>query len=182
MGSFMWGLNIEKRLKFRGTNFTEIAKTEKNARKKIRLLALSHAAEGASFIDISSMLNVHYQTVRLWVKNFLNDGLDGLNEKEGRGLKSLLSKEQESELLKAIDVGYNDLNGGRLFGHDIQKMIDKNFGIKCSLSTVYNILHRAGLVWITARSKSPKADLAAQEDFKKKFLKTSVQSSLKAFP
>ena len=178
----MWGLNIEKRLKFMGTNFTEIAKTEKNSRKKVRLLALAHAANGESYIDISNMLKVHYHTVRQWVQNFLNDGLDGLNEKKGRGTKALLSKDEELELLKAINVEYDNLNGGRLFGYDIQKMIYDKFGIKCSLSTVYNILHRAGLVWISARSKSPKVDLEAQEDFKKKLLKMSVQPSLTASP
>lgn len=165
----MWGLTIEKRLKFMEVNFAEIAKIEKNPRKRMRLLALSHAAEGASYTDIASMLRVHYQSVRRWVKDFLNGGVEGINEKKGRGNKALLSKEQEAKLLEEINDKYKQLDGGRLFGYDIQKIIEEKFGIKCSLSTVYNILHRAGLVWITARSKSPKVDLQAQEEFKKNF-------------
>ena len=163
----MWGLTIEKRLKFIGNDFIKMAKTEKDPRKKVRLLALAHASDGVSYIDISNMLKVHYQSVRSWIKKFLNHGLAGLDEKKGRGAKTLLTKDQESELLEAINDEYENLNGGRLFGLDIQKLIKKKFGIQCSLSTVYNILHRAGLVWVTARSKSPKVDLEAQEAFKK---------------
>jgi transposase len=41
------------------------------------------------------------------------------------------------------------------------------YGIDPSLATVYNTLKRADLVWITGRSIHPKADLEAQEAFKK---------------
>ena len=33
--------------------------------------------------------------------------------------------------------------------------------------SVYNALHRVNLVWISGRSKHPKADVGAQESFKK---------------
>jgi transposase len=41
------------------------------------------------------------------------------------------------------------------------------YGIDPSLRTVYDTLKRADLVWITGRSIHPKADLEAQEAFKK---------------
>jgi hypothetical protein len=41
------------------------------------------------------------------------------------------------------------------------------YGIDPTLKTVYNTLKRANLVSITGRSIHPKADLEAQEAFKK---------------
>jgi len=167
----MWGLTVDKRLKLMGFNFSGLAKTEKNSRLRVRLLALSHASEGESYTDIANMLKVHFQSVRRWIKNFLDDGFDGLKEKKGRGKKPLLSQNQEAELLEEINSKYNEMGGGRLFGYDIQKIIEEKFDIKCSLSATYNVLHRAGLVWITARSKHPQADVIDQEEFKKNYRK-----------
>jgi transposase len=55
-------------------------------------------------------------------------------------------------------------------------MKDK-FGIEPSKSSSCDTLERVDLVWITGRSKHPKADLEAQESFKKtpeKFVKYSA--------
>jgi transposase len=47
--------------------------------------------------------------------------------------------------------------------------------VKSSLRSVYNTLQRVGLVWITGRSQHPKANLEAQEAFKKTLEKMSKQ-------
>ncbi len=47
------------------------------------------------------------------------------------------------------------------------ELMRTKYGVDPALSTVYNTLKRAGLVWITGRSIHPKADMEAQEAFKK---------------
>lgn len=57
--------------------------------------------------------------------------------------------------------------GGRIRGTDVLELMKTKYGIDPSLRTVYDTLKRADLVWITGRSIHPKADLEAQETFKK---------------
>ncbi|MCB1109532.1 MAG: winged helix-turn-helix domain-containing protein [Chlamydiia bacterium] len=48
-----------------------------------------------------------------------------------------------------------------------RQIVHRKYGVNPSLNTVYNALKRADLVWVTGRSIHPKADLEAQETFKK---------------
>ncbi|NYT46798.1 MAG: winged helix-turn-helix domain-containing protein [Candidatus Methanofishera endochildressiae] len=61
--------------------------------------------------------------------------------------------------------------GGRITGHDIRQLLDEQFQIKCCLNSVYNLLARLNIVWITVRSKHPKQDQTTQDDFKKTSVK-----------
>lgn len=171
------GTTIAQRLEMMKTNFVELAKTEKNPQRRTRFLALAHISEGKSYLDVAEMLKVHFQSVRRWVRDFLASGMDGLKDKKGRGSKPLLAKSQEKDLLEAINKKYEELKGGRIFGYDIQQILKDQFNIACSMSTVYDILHRMGLSWISARSKSPNVNFEEQEEFKKKFRKTLNQWS-----
>jgi transposase len=65
--------------------------------------------------------------------------------------------------------------GGRIRGKDVVELLEKQFNVKSSLRSVYNTLQRVGLVWITGRSQHPKANLEAQEAFKKTLEKMSKQ-------
>jgi transposase len=47
------------------------------------------------------------------------------------------------------------------------ELMKTKYGVDPSLRAVYDRLKRARLVWITGRSIHPKADLEAQETFKK---------------
>ena len=43
----------------------------------------------------------------------------------------------------------------------------EKFDVDCSIDTVYRTLARVSLVWITGRSTHPKANIEAQQAFKK---------------
>lgn len=53
----------------------------------------------------------------------------------------------------------------------IQVLLKENFCVDHALPSVYHVLERCGLSWISARSKHPNSDPEAQEDFKKNFKK-----------
>jgi transposase len=61
--------------------------------------------------------------------------------------------------------------GGRVRGSDVLALMKEKYNVEPTLSTVYNTLKRADLVWITGRSIHPQTDIEAQENFKKNFEK-----------
>jgi transposase len=102
-----------------------------------------------------------------WVKRFKTEGFEGLKDKPGRGLKPFLPSEDQAAFREAVLELQEKRTGGRIRGRDVLELMRTKYGIDPSLSTVYNTLKRADLVWITGRSIHPKADLEAQEAFKK---------------
>jgi len=157
-------------------DFLSLSKKEKKPRVRIRLLGLAHIKDGASYRKTAKMLKVSLVSVQNWANRFKKSGLKGLNDQEGSGCKPLFPQEKEEELKRLILEKQSKKSGGRLTGTDIKKIVNDDFGVKCALRTVYDLLHKIGLVWISSRSKHPKNDKKAQEDFKKNFKKKSNRS------
>jgi transposase len=156
-------------------NFKKLAKTTKNPRERLRFLAFTHIQEGKTYADVAAIMKVAYKTVWDWSKKFTNEGLEGLRDKPGRGSKPNLPKNKQEAFREAVlQLGANR-KGGRIRGKDIVDLLDKQFHVKSSLRSVYDTLQRVGLVWITGRSQHPKANLEAQEAFKKNLEKMSKQ-------
>jgi len=158
-------------------DFLALSKKEKKPRVRIRMLGLAHIKDGTSYRKVSKMLKVSLVSVQEWANKFRDFGIEGLKDKGGGGKKPLFPKEKEEELKNLILEKQKKKSGGRLTGTDIQKIVNDDFGITCALRTTYDLLHRIGLVWISSRSKHPKSDVEAQEDFKINFKKKSFRSS-----
>jgi len=148
-------------------DFDKLAKTEGNARERKRFIAFAHIREGKTFTEAAAAVRVKLRTLMNWVKRFKKEGLDGLKDKPGRGAKAFLPEEQHLAFRQAVLELQEKRTGGRIRGKDILELMRTKYGIEPSLRTVYDTLKRADLVWITGRSIHPKADLEAQEDFKK---------------
>lgn len=58
-------------------------------------------------------------------------------------------------------------NGGILVVGEIKRALDEHLGRPVALSSVYNLLHRHGWRKLAPDKRHPKADVSAQEDFKK---------------
>jgi len=80
-------------------------KAEKNSKVKLRIQMLLCLREGYTQREVSKMLRVSVGIVPFWKKRFESEGIRGLNDKEGRGIKPKLSEEQLSMLGSAIDEG-----------------------------------------------------------------------------
>jgi len=146
-------------------NFNELAKKEKNLKVKIRLLAIQQIKEGKRIKETAKVFNVHFQSIRRWLKSFEEKGIKNLQIKTSPGRKRKLVEDQAFK--KSVLEMQKDKPGGVIKGIDILKMMEEKFGVKCCLSSAYVYLKRARLFWITGRSKHPNADLKAQAFFKK---------------
>ena len=153
--------------KLETTDFRCLARREKNAQKRIRLLALAHFSEGYNRSEITKILKVSRTSVNKWVSDFLEQGLAGLEHKTSPGRPPALSAAQSKQLSTFIEEHSFSEAGGRLSGHDINEFLFLSFGIRYELSSIYRVLKRLGFSWITSRSRHPKQSVAAQEAFKK---------------
>lgn len=97
--------------------------------------------------------------------------MQGLKEQPGKGRKKKLSVEQEEEFRQQVEKLQALREGGRVREQDIQVLLKEKFYVDHALPSVYHVLERCGLSWISARSKHPKSDPLIQEDFKKNLKK-----------
>lgn len=148
-------------------DFDKLAKTEGSPRERRRFLAFAHLREGKTFTEVAAFVRVDLRSLMRWVRRFRTEGLEGLKDKAGRGAKPLILPEYQTAFRQAVLELQEKRAGGRIRGRDVLELMHKKYGIDPSLKTVYNTLKRADLVWITGRSIHPKADLEAQETFKK---------------
>ena len=149
------------------TDFFSLAKIEKHSRTKIRLLALGHVKQGKQRNEIAEMFCVTTQAVREWVNRFVANGLDGLKEGLRGGRRKKLQTSREEEFRCEVEKLQQERKGGRIRASDIQIILREKFCADYALPSVYHLLARTQMHWLTARSKHPKADKEAQEDFKK---------------
>ncbi|QSX36827.1 helix-turn-helix domain-containing protein [Shewanella sedimentimangrovi] len=114
---------------------------EKNARMRLRLLALQHFLEGKSRYQIAAYLKVSRTSVNTWISNYLSHGLAGLMEKRRPGRPSALSQAQLKQLLSHIERRRNS-DGTEMSGLEIQSYIAATFGVDYEISNIYRILGR----------------------------------------
>ncbi len=141
----------------------------------MRLLALEHFKEGKSRTQIAKYLKVSRTSVNKWVSIFLEEGLEGLQEKTRSGRPAFLSPKQREQLSNYIKLKAQDSSGGRLIGADIHAYILKEFDKNYHPDSIYYLLKRMGFSWITSRSKHPKQSQQAQDNFKKFKIETILK-------
>jgi len=148
-------------------DFDKLAQTEGSPKERRRFLAFAHLRDGKPFTEAAAFVRVKLRSLMRWVKRFRMEGFEGLKDKTGRGAKPLIPSEHQAAFRQAVLELQNKRTGGRIRGRDILELMHTKYGIDPTLKTVYNTLKRADIVWITGRSIHPKADLEAQEAFKK---------------
>ena len=75
-------------------DFSALINATSNARQRLKLLAVSHFIEGKSRTEIASFLKVSRRSVNIWIKYYLDFGLDGLKVKSRSGRPSKLTPKQ----------------------------------------------------------------------------------------
>ncbi len=148
-------------------DFEKLAKQERHARTRMRLIAFAHLKKGKRIREAAEAVGFHETTLGGWIRNFKKEGIEGLKEKEGRGAKRKVPEAQSQAFREAVLQLQADKKGGRIRGQDVLNLMREKLGIECHLDTAYETLKRADLVWVTSRSKHPKVDEEQQEAFKK---------------
>ena len=117
----------------------------------MRLQALLLVKNGLSPAKVAEDFSVHRSTVHRWIKRAEKEGLCSLKCKPDRGVKSLLTAEQVSDLRKAFsepiptDYGYS--RGWQT--KDAIEFVKEKFGISYSKSRMRQIIKDLGLSKIT---------------------------------
>ena len=154
-------------IKMKDVDFFALAKMERHPRTRIRFLALGHVKNGKKKQDVASMFDVHTITLRNWILAFLNKGISGLQEGSRSGRRKKLPQEKEEEFRQEIEQLQEKRAGGRIRGQDIQVLLKEKFCVDYKLPSVYDVLARCNVSWISARSKHPQSDPISQYEFKK---------------
>jgi transposase len=149
-----------------------LSRAESNARKRLRLLAISHFIEGKNRTEIALILTVSRRSVNTWVSNYLSDGVASLETKKAPGRTCPLSIKQREQLFDYIDKHSRSSKGGRLTGEAIRLYITNEFQINYHPNAIYKLLNLLGFSWITSRSKHPKQSQVAQDELKKLQIET----------
>lgn len=144
-----------------------LSRKEKNARKRMRLLAASLFLRGENRTNIAKRLNVARSSVNLWVALYLSEGVSGLDNKKGAGRPRKLTSSQQEQLYQYVQRRSQSSQGGRLTGADIVEYIYDNFHVSYNIGHVYKVIKQLGFSWITTRSKHPKQSDEVQGAFKK---------------
>lgn len=151
----------------KNTDFKALARKQKSVQMKMRLLALAHFQEGNSRTQIAKFLKVSRTSVNKWIKAYLNNGMDGLQEKPRTGRPAWLTTTQQKQLADYLEKNAVKSTGGRLTGADIHQYILEEFNKNYHPDHVYTVLKRLGFSWISSRSRHPKQSQQVQDDFKK---------------
>jgi transposase len=134
-----------------------------------RLQAVLGALEGETSKNLVPRVQLSERILREWVSRYNRQGLDGLEDRPGRGRKKALSDEQEQQLRERVRAGATVDDGVcSLRGEDVRRILAEEFGVVRQLQATYNLLHKLGFTVLRPRPQHPDADPAAQEAFKKK--------------
>jgi len=151
------------------SDLRHLARAETDARVSRRLLAIAMALDGGRREDAAKRAGMDRQTLRDWVIRYNAEGLEGLRDRPRSGRPPLLAPELEGELAGLIEAG-PDLERDGVVEYrvrHIRALALRHFGADYSRTGMQERLHRMKLAYLKPRPLHPKADPAAQEDFKK---------------
>lgn len=125
-------------------------------------LQLIIVSKNLSISSASKALGFSRASIAKWIKRFDQEGISGLEDKIGRGRKSMSNPKIILELERLIEKDANIT---------LKKLvieIKKKFNITLSKSTMHNYVQSLGFSHITARPQHYKQNKERLEEFKKK--------------
>jgi transposase len=70
-------------------------------------------AEGRSSKDVGRITGMSHVSVNSWVQRFKQEGITGLSNKAGQGRKPLITKEEESSVLRVVKANRQRLQAAK---------------------------------------------------------------------
>jgi len=148
-------------------------KIESDVRVRERLQMILHLREGYTQREVSSMLRISVGIVPFWKKRFEEEGFDGLEDKEGRGLKPGLDEEELSMLAYVLENGL-PMDDGYTRGlktKDVTEFIENNFNKKYTTRHCRRVLDNIGCSLQVPRPRHKRRNQEAVDKFKREFKK-----------
>lgn len=152
---------------FHNVDYVKLMKNESKGQLKLRYLAMSYLAQGKQIKEVCELLYIKAKTVHKWLNWIKKEGVSGLQDKPGRGRRPKLAQVLENDFKEKVVRAQENRIGGRINGNDIQKLLATEYQIDYCIASVYNLLKRVNLVWISGSTEHPNVNKAEQEAFKK---------------
>jgi transposase len=150
----------------------QLERAEKDAGKAKRLRIVVLAMKGWTAPAIGMAVGLSRRVCQQWVYRFNGHGLDGLKNRRGSTTRPMLSPEQKEQMRQRLDAGPTEEDRiCSLRGKDIRHILESEFGVRRSLSAVYDLLYTLGYSYLRPRPKHHKSDPEAQEKFKRELPK-----------
>ena len=152
---------VKEHLSLKRLKQLEREENEAGRAKRLRIVIL--AMQGWTAPAIGMAVGLSRRVCQQWVYRFNEHGLDGLQDRRGWATRPMLSAEQEEQMRKRLDTGPTQEDRVcSLRGANIQSILESEFGVRRSLSAVYNLLHGLGYSYLRPRPKHYKSDPKAQ--------------------
>ena len=169
-------------MRARGHEVLEQARIQLNQAKSVEQLRQAQAvilplSYGLSLEQTADVLGISVSWTCKLRTRFARGEVIEPGSKCGHRPRQNLAPEDEEEFLAPFLEEAK--SGGVLVVNGIKQALDKRLGREAALSSVYNLLHRHGWRKLAPDKRHPKADVAAQEAFKKNS-KTPSRKSTKS--
>jgi len=148
-------------------------RAEKNQRFADRIKVILALDSVWSVSEIAEMLLIDTETVRNYKKKYQSEGLKGLCSFSYKGRESLLTKAEESELVKELNSQIY------LSTQEIICYLEESFEVSYSTSGVTALLHRLGYSYKKPSLVPGKADAESQRRFLEDLKSLKQQKSAK---
>jgi len=120
--------------------------------------------------EIARCVGVSKRLVQKIIPSYNKDGIQAIEIKSSGGRYHAYMSEEEEKLF--LEPFYQKAERGYLTtAKEIHRAYEEQIGHKIHKTTIYDILKRHGWRKILPRGRHPKADIEAQETFKKTSLK-----------
>ena len=156
---------------------TKLAKRERDARVRGRIIAVRYLRLGHTVPEASSALGMSERQLRNWVHRYNSEGVAGLRDRPRPGQPPHLTPDQVEEFKERIRKGARlEDQVCVLRGVDVRRILQEEFEAEYSLPGVYFLLHRLEFSSLVPRPKHEKADEKGQATFKKTSRSVSKRS------
>ena len=134
-----------------------------------RMLAIALVLAGASRKASAASCGMDRQRLCDWVHRYNAQGLEGLSNGGGGGVKPRLSPDQMAQFSSWVEAGPDPERDGvvRWRRADLARRIAAEFDVKRHERTVGTYLAKLGCCRLSVRPEHPKASSKAQATFKK---------------
>lgn len=145
----------------------EIARSLSQKRLWRRVQAVILAKQGRTAQDIADSLGCSLKAVKNWVSQYNTGGIEALHDRPRSGRPPRLDPAQYPRLKQRLDAPPRPEDGTcTLYGRDIRRILESEFGVSMSLQAVYDLLRRLGYSSLMPRPQHENSNPEVQEFFK----------------
>ena len=138
-----------------------------NTRVPQRILALLGLSDGQPINVVASILGVSHEAIRLWVGDFILNGVSSLRIGKSPGRPPKLTKSQKKELASIIEKGPEAAGfpGACWTSPMIQSLIEGKFGVTYCVYYIVQLLSNMGFSYQKAAFEAEHLDKEARQEW-----------------